>query len=432
MLAVLEFIWEHWQTSFRVLFGAYSLVAATSMVGTLLLSPDEPHELYDESDENDDDLLKSPLKDDAHDFHPSLEQDYVDATIHTYAHHHKHHFLMTDQSLSSTLRRAESDLDEHLRHDDLDLSHNQDDQQEHHAHRHHHFHKTRSFYQSEQALQSGDEKAVKLMSLKDQPFFVQVQSPVFARAVLIFVINSFFANFMIASLNTELEDISQFTFVEQHTLSQQFTWLLSLGMPYAVLVGWLMDRTGLEICTLLTLILGQVSTLLMVVASFSGLHTTGYAYPIAVLGFALYSLYRQFLFPVFLAYITARLGFKYFGILSGIGFALSGVAQCFMASLAEVIHHGGQGESWWTTFHVLQIVVMAALMVVPVADHREIQRREEEMERVLGQLSEGKNPPSTASTPTTAASSSTPLWGESVREDMEYGSVSKAAKPSLD
>ena len=258
------------------------------------------------------------------------------------------------------------------------------------------------------------------MSLKDQPFAIQVQSPTYARAVLIFIVTSFLANFTIASLTTELEDLNQFNLSELHDLSQQFTWLLSVGLLYSVLVGWLMDRAGLEVCTLLTLILGQLSSLLILVASLPSFQTG--AYTTMVLGFALYSLFRQFLFPVFLAFVTARFGFKYFGVLSGIGFALSGIVQCFMAQLVQWVHHYKPAGQGWIDFHILQIVVMAALMVIPIADHRDIQRREAQMEQAL-RRGNSKSPRSIASTSTTVTTATTPIWKQRKEGDVEYGSL---------
>lgn len=415
MLAVLEAIWENYQVGFRTLFGAYSLVAAISMIGTIVLSPDEPYELEeDDDDDNEGDGTEQ-------EYNPSLEQEYVEATMHTYAHKHQQPLLLTDQSLTSTLRRETINDD-----GDCKPFSSQYQQSERSRGQFMQLDKRKSFFQSQEALQSGNEAALKLMSLKDQPFVVQLQSPTFLRAVLIFVITSFIANFIIACLTRELEDLGQFDAIQQHDLSQQFTWLLSLGMPYSVVVGRLMDQLGLEVCTLLTLILGQLTSLLMMIASLERFHDKG-AYPTMLLGFACYSLFRQFLFPVFLAFITARFGFKYFGILTGIGFAISGVAQCFMAQLVEWVHEynskGGQG---WLDFHVLQIVVMAALMVIPIADHRDIQKREASMERALehSRRTGNKSPRSTTSSTATSATATTPLREESAGlNDVEYGSL---------
>ena len=420
MLAVLEVLWENYHISFRGLFGGYSGIVALSMLATLLVSPDEPYEgeIEDDSESNGSDetsgngdtffLIDPPKK--IH--HPSLEQEYVNATIETYAHHHQHHFLMSDQSLNSTLRRPEGEDEEQCAGDNEGRKYHSPTR----------YQRTQSFYQSKEAVKSGNDIAVKLMSLKDQPFRAQLQSPTFARAVLIFVITSFLANFTIASLNTELEDLNQFTSSQQRTLAQLFTWFMSLGMPYAVFVGWLMDRVGLEVCTLVTLFLGQLSALLMMVASFDSLSESN-AYIILLVGYAIYSLFRQFLYPVFLAYITARLGFKYFGLLSGIGFALSGAAQWFLADLVAFVHHGfAGGGTWWIDFHIFQIALLGVLMIIPIADHRDVQRRDHQMKDALDKVQA-----SNTSTPVTADTVTTPLWDDrkqpNENDSSDYGSL---------
>ena len=93
-----------------------------------------------------------------------------------------------------------------------------------------------------------------------------------------------------------------------------------------------------------------------------------------------------------------------------------------MAQMVEWVHlfnFEGQG---WLDFHMLQIAVMAALMVIPIADHRDIQQREALMEQAL-HSNHAKSPRSPASTATTATAS-TPLRLERrVRNDVEYGSL---------
>jgi MFS family permease len=416
ILAILESIWENYHVGFRTLFGGYCGLIVASMLGTLLCSPNVPFELEKDKEGETDaasDSYKDSYKDEANN-HPSLEQEFVEATIHTYAHHHQNHLWMTDQSLNDRLR---SDVDD----SDTGTS-EMEDGHGHHNRRWRHLNKTHSFFQSKQAIKSGNQKALELMSLKDQSFYVQLTSHTFARAVLIFISVSFFANFTIASLNTELEDLPKFTLPEQHSLSQQFTWLLSLGMLYAVLVGWLMDKAGLEVCTLLTLLLGQISTLLILVAAFF-VDNSDYDYPIMIAGFCLYSLFRQFLFPVFLAYITARLGFKYFGILSGIGFALSGMAQWTMAALVQFVHHSDtEGCHWWLKFHVLQIFLLAWLMMIPIADHKEVLARQAQMEQALQQW-KPRSPGSIATAPTSTNVSPLILNEELRRREAEYGSL---------
>ena len=59
--------------------------------------------------------------------------------------------------------------------------------------------------------------------------------------------------------------------------------------------------------------------------------------PMMTIGFVIYTLFRAFLYPVFIACISDKLGFKYFGILMGIGFAVSGIVQLGIAPLANAV-----------------------------------------------------------------------------------------------
>lgn len=102
-----------------------------------------------------------------------------------------------------------------------------------------------------------------------------------------------------------------------------------------------------------------------------------------VVSFCLYTLFRAFLYPVFIASLTSRLGFKYFGVLLGIGFAISGLFQLLMAPLNDFVAgdchliespdpSGADDcfEGLWISLHLLQLSALLGLMVVPFLDHR--------------------------------------------------------------
>ena len=140
-----------------------------------------------------------------------------------------------------------------------------------------------------------------------------------------------------------------------------------------------MDRVGVEACTVATLVLGQTSLLLQIL---------GRTYPTMLAGFVVCTLFRQFLFPIFIACLTAKLGYKYFGILSGFGFALSGTAQVFMASL---VHHlAGDchlqkvpgkdppmcDHGKWVQFHLFQVAILCVLVCIPLKDQWERDKRQ--------------------------------------------------------
>jgi hypothetical protein len=93
-------------------------------------------------------------------------------------------------------------------------------------------------------------------------------------------------------------------------------------------------------------------------------------------GYIIYTMFRQFLFPVYIACLSARLGFKYFGILNGLGFAVSGVAQLFIAYVVRAVQgtcHTDIGSDCthgrWTQLHIVQVCILSLLLVIPLLDH---------------------------------------------------------------
>jgi MFS family permease len=161
---------------------------------------------------------------------------------------------------------------------------------------------------------------------------------------------------------------------EQREMTRRFSLIMSFGLLGSFVAGWLMDLIGLVICTFVTLVLGQLHMLIIVFF--------GDQMPLMTLGFVVYTLFRCFLYPVFIASLSARLGFKYFGILSGIGFATSGLAQLCIAPLvhavqgscvdsAEDCRHGA-----WTQLHIIQLILFILLGSIPLWDHRvDVQRQ---------------------------------------------------------
>jgi MFS family permease len=144
----------------------------------------------------------------------------------------------------------------------------------------------------------------------------------------------------------------------------------SFGILGSIFIGWLMDRTGLETCTALTLVMGSSQSLILTLFSDKSY--------MMILGFVMYSFFRQFLFPVFVASLSAKMGFKYYGILSGIGFALSGLSQLYIATVVEAIEGSchecilddeepcTQGS--WKVLHMIQCIVLLLLLGIPAYD----------------------------------------------------------------
>jgi hypothetical protein len=221
------------------------------------------------------------------------------------------------------------------------------------------------------------------------------------------------------SLPAQLADQQQFPDAVQRDLTRTFTLINSMGMIGSFIVGSLLDRVGLEWCTVLTLMWGQLH---VVFAFTSGTTTTSTSDTrFMLINFGMYMLFRNFLYPVYIASITERLGFKYFGVLLGIGFAISGVTQLSMTALDEwvqgdchlqqqaaaqaataaqaavgddtatIVDSGGGGDSttfcnagWWNPLHVIQFLQLGGLMLCPILDRWEIRNRKATVKAILG------------------------------------------------
>jgi len=193
---------------------------------------------------------------------------------------------------------------------------------------------------------------------------------------------------------------------------------MSSGVAVSFLVGWLMDRVGQVVCIVSTLVLGQLQ---LIILAFLGDNE-----PWMVFSFGLYVLFRALLFPVYIAGVTDRLGFKYFGLLSGIGFALSGFSQIYMASLVLAV----QGDchrmvsldttdpasncstGYWKELHFCEVALLGVLLLAPFFEHLDRTQCARQLEEAAGR--------STSSTPTTAGYGSLTAVDES-EEDFFDG-----------
>ena len=200
-------------------------------------------------------------------------------------------------------------------------------------------------------------------------------------------------------LRTQLADMRMFSNQQQRQLANTFTLIMSCGTPVSFASGWLMDLVGLEACTACMLLAGVLQMLIILLFG-----EYPYSQQIMVLGFVCYTLFRNSTFPIFIASVSHNLGFKYFGLLSGIGYALSGVTQLFMVDLIHLV----QGDchllssssssssisdekkqeecdsgAWWQ-LHIVQLSCLCVLGLVPVWDYRaRIARQQLERERAL-------------------------------------------------
>jgi hypothetical protein len=151
---------------------------------------------------------------------------------------------------------------------------------------------------------------------------------------------------------------------------------MSTGILASFVIGLIMDHSGVEVATSVTIALAMIHKLILIFFSSNR--------PLMLLGFCFYVLFRQFLFPVSIALITSRLGFKFFGLLNGISFLISGISQLFMIPLVRFVHgtchrynstdvplitntcdHGK-----WQQLHIVELLCLLLLLLVPFYDHR--------------------------------------------------------------
>jgi hypothetical protein len=142
----------------------------------------------------------------------------------------------------------------------------------------------------------------------------------------------------------------------------------------APLSGYLLESVGFSPTALITIALGIMQHFFLLIA---GSNST-----IMILSFASYAIYRAFLFPYFFASLSRRMGFRFFGFLSGISFCASGFTQFAVAPIALMVegdcHQFDTGsqeadsctEGNWVIGHCMQIAVLTALMLIPFFDTR--------------------------------------------------------------
>jgi hypothetical protein len=163
-------IWEKFDVDFRTLFGVHGTIVLCSSILSFFIWPDVPFDAQDYEKKNPTEQGMIPLSDDK----PNHFSERVTRL-------HPIPFTAPDtklfhQSLQSYLRSGSS----------LDLQ------------------RSMSFFQSRQAVETGDPSAIAKMSLKDLPFLKQVSSGSYARMTFMFTTTNFISNLYIASLATEV------------------------------------------------------------------------------------------------------------------------------------------------------------------------------------------------------------------------------------
>jgi MFS family permease len=407
VLSLFDFMWNRYQwATFHCLFGYYSLLAWVLAVSAFFIYPDTPYE--DTSDDEDLSIEGSDEEEKVNGLEtedsrllvtkrePPVHRSPTTVVLKNVAslsvipehrHHHESHIqsvaagpsLVHQQPLNSYLCP---------------------------------YTRTDSYMVSREVMVNDDPDKDVIISVKDQPFLKQLFSGGYVRSCLYFWVCSFVANFYVSSLTTELADLDFYADSVQHDLTRTFTLFMASGVLGSILVrplhylslrlatgtiimtnhpcpvrmyncqvGVLIDKLGVEICTIMSLVFAQLQLAIVVLWK--------EYQPMMALSFFLYTLFRAFLYPVFIASLTSRLGFKYFGLLLGIGFAVSGLFQLLMAPLSNLVAgdchlkastvslgENSCAKGLWISLHLLELSAMLGLMVVPYLDYRAKQARE--------------------------------------------------------
>ena len=227
-----------------------------------------------------------------------------------------------------------------------------------------------SFVLSALAIDSGDYSKIEKISIKDQPFYRQVVSGPYVRLTLFFVVCSFWANFYIGTVGIQLKDGLLFS----PSLTRAFTLISSLGILGMPAVGFLLDNLGFAFTATITVILGICYTF------FTLLHSSE---QVVYCSFVCYSLFRSFLFTYFFAALPKKVGTKYFGILAGLTFFISGLVQLslydYLISLASgtchvnEVHGDPSSRSAcdggnWTSLYYAQLASLLFVLILPSID----------------------------------------------------------------
>ena len=186
-------------------------------------------------------------------------------------------------------------------------------------------------------------------------------------------------------------DTQQFTFEKQHEMARLLSFIDAGAILIAPLSGYLLDSVGFGAAALVAIGLGMLQMILLLVAQSDHFDSSFDSpdFPIImalmIASFVCYAAFRAFLFPYYFANLSQKLGFRFFGILSGLSFGSSGFCQLLIAPISAAVDgechnimdstfEEYQGESCahgrWTMLHLIQLGSFFLLLVIPWMDRK--------------------------------------------------------------
>ena len=210
-------------------------------------------------------------------------------------------------------------------------------------------------------------------------------SKVFIRLNIFFCIFSFWANFYVGTATTQLGDMKIVPFDQMSEYGDKLTILMTAGVLVIPIVGWLMDYCGYPVTMLVTIVFAIIWAFLLCLSN-----------PVYIYAsFAAYALFRTFLYTFLFSYIADRLGFKFFGILVGILFAVAGfvgLLQYPVSTFADgdcITKPGPDcNEGQWNNLNHIMLCSFVPLLFFPYQDYIERKEKEWRFRSVYGTTSE--------------------------------------------
>ena len=235
--------------------------------------------------------------------------------------------------------------------------------------------------EQELLLEHYDHDVDEVADLTECSFQQQLSSGVYIRLSIFFLVASWWSNFYIATVTTELGDQQRFDLAKQHELARLLSFIDAGAIIFAPLSGYLLDSAGFAVTAVITIALGIAQMVFLLIA--------GARESFMIASFVSYAVFRAFMFPYYFASLSKKLGFRFFGILSGLSFCVSGISQLAIAPLAVLVEGTchefdaiddmtcDQGQ--WSAAHLVQISALVALLLIPAMDVCSIKRQQQRL-----------------------------------------------------
>lgn len=104
-----------------------------------------------------------------------------------------------------------------------------------------------------------------VLPLKDRNMTQQIRSSTYIFLCVFFVVNSFWANFYVGTIDLQLGDSHLYSSAEQKAYGSIFTAIMTFGFIAIPIVGALMDKVGFPATSFVTSLLGVIWALLLVI-----------------------------------------------------------------------------------------------------------------------------------------------------------------------